>query len=51
MLNNFVNFDFSLFTELSGIDPCEKRINMNDFCDLLGTPDAPVVKIKSVKGA
>ena len=27
MLNNFVNFDF-LFTKLSGIDPCEKRINI-----------------------
>ena len=25
MLNNFVNFDF-LFTKLSKIDPCEKRI-------------------------
>ena len=24
-LNNFVNCDF--FTKLSGIDPCEKRIN------------------------
>ena len=23
---------------------------MNDFCDLLGTPDAPVSKITSVKG-
>ena len=27
MLNNFVNFDF-LFTKLSGIDPCEKHINI-----------------------
>ena len=27
MLNNFVNFDF-FFTKLSGIDPCEKRINI-----------------------
>ena len=27
MLNNFVNFDF-LFTKLSSIDPCEKRINI-----------------------
>ena len=27
MLNNFVNFDFS-FTKLLGIDPCEKRINI-----------------------
>ena len=26
MLNNFVNFKF-FFTKLSGIDPCEKRIN------------------------
>ena len=26
MLNNFVNFEF-FFTKLSGIDPCEKRIN------------------------
>ena len=26
-MNNFVNFDF-LFTKLSGIDPCEKRINI-----------------------
>jgi hypothetical protein len=26
-LNNFVNFDF-LFTKLSGIDPCEKDINV-----------------------
>ena len=25
-LNNFVNFDF--FTKISGIDPCEKRINV-----------------------
>ena len=30
MLNNFVNFDFDffLFAKLSGIDPCEKRINI-----------------------
>ena len=27
MLNYFVNFDF-LNTKLSGIDPCEKRINI-----------------------
>ena len=27
MLNNFVNFEL-LFTKLSGIDPCEKRINI-----------------------
>ena len=27
MLNNFVNFDFS-FTKLSGIDPCEKFMNI-----------------------
>ena len=27
MLNNFVNFEF-FFTKLSGIDPCEKRINI-----------------------
>ena len=27
MLNNSVNFDFS-FTKLSGIDSCEKRINI-----------------------
>ena len=27
MLSNFVKFDF-LFTKLSGIDPCEKRIDM-----------------------
>ena len=27
MLNNVVNFDF-LFTKLSGIDSCEKHINI-----------------------
>ena len=27
MLNNFVNFNF-LFNKLSGIDPCEKHINI-----------------------
>jgi hypothetical protein len=26
-LNNFVNFQF-FFTKLSGIDPCEQRLNM-----------------------
>ena len=30
MLNNFVNFDF-FFTNLSGIDPCEKRIDIPFF--------------------
>ena len=27
MLNNFVNFEF-FFTKLSGIDPCEKFVNI-----------------------
>ena len=29
---------------------CPTQPQMNDFCDLLGTPDAPVSKIVSVKG-
>ena len=28
---------------------CSTPLQMNDFCDLLGTPDAPVSKIASVK--
>ena len=28
---------------------CPTPLQMNDFCDLLGTPDAPVSKIASVK--
>ena len=28
---------------------CPTPTQMNDFCDLLGTPDAPVSKIASVK--
>ena len=28
---------------------CPTSPQMNDFCDLLGTPDAPVSKIASVK--
>ena len=28
---------------------CPTPRQMNDFCDLLGTPDAPVSKIASVK--
>ena len=29
---------------------CPIPLQMNDFCDLLGTPDAPVSKIASVNG-
>ena len=29
---------------------CLTPLQMNDFCELLGTPDAPVSKIVSVKG-
>ena len=29
---------------------CPTPLQMNGFCDVLGTPDAPVSKIASVKG-
>ena len=29
---------------------CPTQLQMNDFCDLLKTPDAPISKIVSVEG-